>query len=179
MDCLHRNTGGYNAHPQDACRVIGRRFTTCFAAVGVDSLAVPSRVFRLVPLAEPGAEQAWTQTVTERAVSAESMQTNRAPSRLAACAGGDWQLVAEDCRPPQFTHRMVMVNSSGIPSLLTCCGRGDRGPVARRLRGPGYIAKSLYSGFTNSVGGYNMPEARVWLVPCSMRMKEPVSRFCP
>ncbi len=43
---------------------------------------------------------------------------------------------------------------------------------------PGFqIVKSSYSGFTNSVGGCNMPAATVWLVPCSMRMKEPVRRF--
>ena len=39
------------------------------------------------------------------------------------------------------------------------------------------IAKSLYSGFTSSVGGWSMPAATVRLVPCSIRMKEPVRRL--
>jgi hypothetical protein len=39
------------------------------------------------------------------------------------------------------------------------------------------IAKSLYSGFTASSAGYSIPAATVALVPCSTRMKAPVSRL--
>jgi len=39
------------------------------------------------------------------------------------------------------------------------------------------IAKSVYSGFTASVGGKSIPAATVAFVPCSMRMNEPVSRL--
>ena len=39
------------------------------------------------------------------------------------------------------------------------------------------IAKSVYSGFTASVGADNMPAATVALVPCSIKMNEPVNRF--
>lgn len=39
------------------------------------------------------------------------------------------------------------------------------------------IAKSLYSGFTVSVGGSNMPAPTVRLVPGSIKMNEPVSRL--
>ena len=41
------------------------------------------------------------------------------------------------------------------------------------------IAKSLYSGFTASIGGLSMPAATVALVPCSTKMKAPVSRLVP
>lgn len=41
------------------------------------------------------------------------------------------------------------------------------------------IAKSLYSGFTVSVGGSNMPAPTVRFVPGSIRMNEPVSRLAP
>jgi hypothetical protein len=41
------------------------------------------------------------------------------------------------------------------------------------------IAKSLYSGLTASSGGFSMPAATVALVPCSTRMKAPVSRLVP
>jgi hypothetical protein len=39
------------------------------------------------------------------------------------------------------------------------------------------IAKSVYSGFTASVGGNSMPAPTVALVPCSIKMNEPVSRL--
>lgn len=39
------------------------------------------------------------------------------------------------------------------------------------------IAKSVYSGFTGSVGADNMPAPTVAFEPCSIKMKEPVSRF--
>jgi len=39
------------------------------------------------------------------------------------------------------------------------------------------IAKSLYSGFTDSLGVASMPAATVALVPGSIRMNEPVSRL--
>ena len=39
------------------------------------------------------------------------------------------------------------------------------------------IAKSVYSGFTASVGAVNMPAATVAFVPCSIKMNEPVSRL--
>ena len=48
--------------------------------------------------------------------------------------------------------------------------------VALPLNG-NQITKSVYSGFTASVGGDNMPAATVALVPCSIKMNEPVSRF--
>ena len=41
------------------------------------------------------------------------------------------------------------------------------------------MAKSVYSGFTASVGGNNIPAATVAFVPCSIKMNEPVSRFVP
>ena len=39
------------------------------------------------------------------------------------------------------------------------------------------IAKSLYSGLATSVGEKSMPAPTVAFVPCSMRIKEPVSRL--
>ncbi len=39
------------------------------------------------------------------------------------------------------------------------------------------IAKSVYSGFTASVGGNSIPAPTVALVPCSINMNEPVSRL--
>ena len=39
------------------------------------------------------------------------------------------------------------------------------------------IAKSLYSGFTDSVGGNSIPAATVAFVPGSIKMNDPVSRF--
>lgn len=39
------------------------------------------------------------------------------------------------------------------------------------------MAKSVYSGFTASVGADNMPAATVALVPCSIRTNEPVNRL--
>ncbi len=36
------------------------------------------------------------------------------------------------------------------------------------------IAKSVYSGFTASVGADSMPAATVAFVPCSIKMNEPV-----
>ena len=39
------------------------------------------------------------------------------------------------------------------------------------------IAKSVYSGFTASVGGNSIPAATVAFVPCSIKMNEPVSRL--
>ena len=45
------------------------------------------------------------------------------------------------------------------------------------LRQTAQIEKSVYSGFTASVGGKSMPAATVALVPCSMRMNEPVRRL--
>jgi len=38
------------------------------------------------------------------------------------------------------------------------------------------IAKSVYSGFTASVGGSSIPAPTVAFVPCSIKMNEPVSR---
>jgi hypothetical protein len=46
-----------------------------------------------------------------------------------------------------------------------------------KTRSRNQIAKSVYSGFTASAGGNNMPAATVALVPCSMRMNEPVKRL--
>jgi hypothetical protein len=39
------------------------------------------------------------------------------------------------------------------------------------------IAKSVYSGFTASVGGNSIPAPTVAFVPCSIKMNEPVSRL--
>jgi hypothetical protein len=47
----------------------------------------------------------------------------------------------------------------------------------RRINMLTQIAKSLYSGFTTSVGGKSMPAPTVALVPGSMRMNEPVNRL--
>jgi len=47
----------------------------------------------------------------------------------------------------------------------------------KMLQSAAQIAKSVYSGFTDSAGGSNMPAATVALEPCSIRMKEPVSRL--
>ncbi len=51
------------------------------------------------------------------------------------------------------------------------------GPFSGMPLPPDQIAKSLYSGFTSSIGGSSMPAATVALVACSTRMNEPVSRF--
>lgn len=42
---------------------------------------------------------------------------------------------------------------------------------------PRQIAKSLYSGLIGSVGEFNITAPTVALVPCSIRMQAPVSRF--
>lgn len=39
------------------------------------------------------------------------------------------------------------------------------------------IAKSVYSGFTATVGADNMPAATVVFVPCSIKINEPVNRL--
>jgi hypothetical protein len=52
----------------------------------------------------------------------------------------------------------------------------DLGTLFVKLR-QNQMAKSEYSGFTASVGGKSIPAATVALVPCSMRMNEPVSRL--
>ena len=39
------------------------------------------------------------------------------------------------------------------------------------------MVKSVYSGFTASVGGNSIPAPTVALVPCSINMNGPVSRL--
>jgi hypothetical protein len=85
-------------------------------------------------------------------------------------------------------------HSTGAPASHSAVARGElvsrltRGSNSLRLVAPScvqvgltgasaQIAKSLYSGLTASVGGNNIPAATVALVPCSIRMNEPVSRF--
>src|SRR5262249_46067263 len=82
--------------------------------------------------------------------------------------------VEADCRPRPPTRRIC-----GTSLMIWDAGSGDptthcRGRCAATIK---QMAKSVYSGFTVSVGGSSMPAATVAFVPCSIRMNEPVRRF--
>jgi len=87
---------------------------------------------------------------------------------LAETAGTDSRKLNWLCQPSKFPAQ-PWIFSSQPPG-------GGIYPVAVNYFKT-QMAKSVYSGVTASVGAVNIPAATVALVPCSIKMNEPVKWF--